>query len=171
MKYLVTGTKSGKEKLKKFACREDAEAFAESCKWDDAKVERIQDEPEDEDRESSMDVRAKSAAARYLELVGYDIIEREYGTPAGYIDIIAEDEDGCLVFIKVKHSSLFKDGFMPADHLADHERAAREAQAAWFFSDADQFVEMPVRFDEIHLLICGTDRAMIRHYANVMGCK
>jgi putative endonuclease len=43
----------------------------------------------------------EAEAVRYLKKKGYRVIERNYRTPLGEIDIIARDED-ILVFIEVK---------------------------------------------------------------------
>jgi len=45
--------------------------------------------------------KAEEAAVEYLLRQGYIILERNYRSPLGEIDIIAEDRD-CLVFIEVR---------------------------------------------------------------------
>ena len=41
-------------------------------------------------------------AARFLKDGGYEILETNYKTPFGEIDIIAKEED-CIVFVEVKY--------------------------------------------------------------------
>ncbi len=48
----------------------------------------------------------ESAAAEYLTALGYEIKERNFRTPTGEIDIIAENE-GKTVFVEVKSRSAY----------------------------------------------------------------
>ena len=45
--------------------------------------------------------QAEAAAFSYLEARGYQIIQRNYSTPLGEIDLIAE-KDGVLIFTEVR---------------------------------------------------------------------
>lgn len=43
----------------------------------------------------------EAAAARHLEAAGYRIVERQFRSPRGEVDLIAE-KDGLLVFVEVR---------------------------------------------------------------------
>ena len=54
----------------------------------------------------------ETIAARFLELKGYRVLERNFRCRTGEIDIIAEDQsDGSLCFAEVKYRSSLKYGY------------------------------------------------------------
>lgn len=110
--------------------------------------------------------RGEAAAARYLELKGYEIVERNWTCPAGEADIIAYDE-GTLVFVEVKTRTNLEKG-LPAEAVTPEKRARYEKIAAWFLRSVD-VCDTPVRFDVVSLLVACEDRALVRHYVNAYG--
>ena len=110
--------------------------------------------------------RGELAAARYLELRGFEILETNWVCPAGEADIVAFDGE-CLVFCEVKTRTSLKKGF-PVEAVNAEKRARYEKIAAWFLKEND-VCNMPVRFDIISLLVVSEDRAMIKHYVNAFG--
>lgn len=110
--------------------------------------------------------RGEDAAARYLQLQGYEILERNWACPAGEADIIALD--GCvLVFIEVKTRASLAKGF-PSDAVTPEKRRRYEKIALWFLKDSD-FVDIPFRFDVIGIVPVDDDRASMRHFVNAFG--
>lgn len=111
--------------------------------------------------------RGESAAARYLEMRGYEVIDRNWTCPAGEADIVALD--GCtLVFVEVKTRSSFEKGF-PSEAVTPEKRARYEKIACWYLHDSD-YVDIPVRFDIIALVVVASDRAIVRHYRDAFNC-
>ena len=111
--------------------------------------------------------RGEKAAARYLELRGYDIVEKNWECPAGEADIIAFD--GCtLVFVEVKTRKNISKGF-PSEAVTQEKRARYEKIAAWFLHE-HAFVDVPVRFDVVAILVVADDRAFVRHYEGAFEC-
>ncbi|MBR3181657.1 MAG: YraN family protein [Eggerthellaceae bacterium] len=111
--------------------------------------------------------RGESAAARYLEMRGYEVIDRNWTCPAGEADIVALD--GCtLVFVEVKTRSSFEKGF-PSEAVTPEKRARYEKIACWYLRDSD-YVDIPVRFDIIALVVVASDRAIVRHYRDAFNC-
>ena len=54
-------------------------------------------------RDRPLGARAEAAAARYLKRHGYRILARNLRTPAGEIDLLAEDrDDDCIAVVEVK---------------------------------------------------------------------
>lgn len=106
------------------------------------------------------------AAEVFLERRGFGIIECPYkdADSDGPIDIIAEDE-GSMVFVAVKCR---KDG----DSLPTYEPDREELESfacRWFREHADDYSDMPFRFDFISILVIAEDRAIIKHYVNAMA--
>lgn len=105
--------------------------------------------------------RGEDAAARYLELMGFELLERNWKCSSGEADIIAWD--GCtLVFIEVKTRTSIEKGF-PAEAVTAEKRRRYEKIACWYLRDC-AFVDIPVRFDVISIMVLTDDRAMVRHY-------
>lgn len=113
---------------------------------------------------SNLIEKAKTAASRFLQHRGYDILEVGWESPAGTADIIAED-CGTLVFADVKARRDIDRGF-PAERLDAAERTRREMIALAYLAEHD-LGEMAVRFDNIALVVAGGNRAMVRHH---IGC-
>lgn len=107
--------------------------------------------------------RGEEAAARYLDRAGLEVLERNWTCPAGEADIIARD--GCtVVFIEVKTRTGIDKGF-PAEAVTPEKRARYEKIAAWYLSKYE-YVDVPVRFDVIALIVLSEDRAFMKHYVN-----
>jgi putative endonuclease len=83
-------------------------------------------------------------AARYLASHGYRIKERNFRTPTGEVDIIAEKGE-VLAFIEVKART--SDTFGPP-HLAVHRRKQRQiVRAAQWYLAEQRTPNPPCRFD------------------------
>lgn len=110
--------------------------------------------------------RGEDAAAHYLCLQGYEMLERNWTCPAGEADIIAEDGD-YIVFCEVKTRSNLDKGF-PCEAVTSKKRHKYELIAAWYLKDHD-VLDRPLRFDIIDILVAAPDRAVIRHFVNAFG--
>ena len=130
---------------------EDAEVFWESS---------------DGKRNKEIGRRGEQAAARYLRLMGFEILERNWVSPWGEADIIATDGD-TLVFVEVKTRTNINKGF-PSESVTPEKRRRYEMLAAWYLRDHG-VLDISVRFDVIGILVVAKDRAMIKHYVNAFG--
>ena len=117
-------------------------------------------------RNKELGRRGEAAAARYLERFGYEILEMNWGCPAGEVDIVARADDA-LVFVEVKTRTSIKKGF-PVETVDAEKRARFEKIAMWYLRDYE-FVDIPVRFDIVSLMVVAEDRALIRHYVNALS--
>lgn len=117
-------------------------------------------------RNREMGRRGERAAARYLERFGYEILELNWECPAGEADIVARDCD-TLVFCEVKTRSGIEKGF-PSEAVDAGKRSRYERIAGWYLRDYD-FVDIPVRFDVIALMVVREDRAFVKHYVNAFA--
>ncbi|MDI6900417.1 MAG: YraN family protein [Anaerosomatales bacterium] len=112
--------------------------------------------------------RGEEAAAAYLERLGYQIVDRNWRTKVGEIDIVALDGE-TLVLCEVKTRRSRRTG-TPEDAVSatKQRRIARLAEA---YLTSAGISGCPVRFDVIGLLVLAEDRALLRHHraAFVLG--
>lgn len=132
--------------------------------------------PEDaqEDEELSpkeLGRKGEEAAARYLILRGYEIIERNWNCRFGEADIIARDPDGVLCFIEVKTRRGVNAG-LPEEAITREKQARYERIALCFLMDFDDWEDNdPVRFDAIGICVSAPHRALLRHHRGCFnGC-
>ena len=107
--------------------------------------------------------KARDAAARYLELRGYEVLDRDWHCGAGAIDIVCWDGD-TLVFADVQAGF---DGFPDGDYLACR-RPQMEAMALAYLGEYD-YTDIPVRFDVLAIVPVGRGKAFLRHQINALG--
>ncbi|WPD22241.1 MAG: YraN family protein [Candidatus Electrothrix aestuarii] len=93
----------------------------------------------------------EDAAVRYLEKMGYTILERNYRLRIGEVDIIARDKE-YLVFIEVKtrRSKTFGSPFDAVDNR-------KQQQIIQVASAYVRGKEVPVRFDVVAVHLSGQD--------------
>lgn len=110
--------------------------------------------------------RGEEATARYIQMLGYEVLERNWTCPAGEADIIARDGE-TLVFIEVKTRSDFDKGF-PGEAVSQKKRQRYEKIACWYLKEYP-YLDIPVRFDVSSLLVVAPNRAFIRYMKNAFG--
>lgn len=105
-------------------------------------------------------------AVRFLERLGYEVLERNWKCSAGEADIIADDE-GNLVFVEVKTRSNIDKGF-PEEAVTPQKRKRYEKIAMWYVAQCHP-EDCLIRFDVIAIMVTGDNCAMLRHYRNAFG--
>ena len=102
-------------------------------------------------------------AAEHLERSGYRIVERNYRTRHGELDIIAAGER-CLVFCEVKTRITGRNGPHPFESIRNGKRSqVRQMAAQWLGERRTQLDEPPqpnLRFDAIGVRLTPTGRLM-----------
>lgn len=99
-------------------------------------------------------------ACAFLKKKSLRILNRNYKTSIGEIDIIATDES-TLIFIEVK--ARFNDDFgLPCEAVTYHKRNKISQVASQYIKQFRLF-EVPVRFDVIEVY---TDQKRINHIEN-----
>ena len=89
-------------------------------------------------------------ACEYLESIGYIILERNFRSKKGEIDIIAKDTD-TLVFCEVKYRSNTRYGL--PEEAVDYRKQDKIRKTAAYYLFRNNFpVETRVRFDVIAVL-------------------
>ena len=106
--------------------------------------------------------RGEAAAARYLEFVGYEILERNWVCPAGEADIVARQGD-TLVFVEVKTRKDERFG-RPALAVDRRKRQALCRGASAFIRRA-HYPSLTYRFDIIEVVGSrdSPDPPVVRH--------
>lgn len=90
-------------------------------------------------------VEAEHAAADYLRLKGYEILEQRYKTPGGEIDVIAR-KSNALVFVEVK---AHKDPEAALYAVNERSRRRIEEAAKHYIAHHEEVAEMDMRFDVV----------------------
>ncbi|MBN1893020.1 YraN family protein [bacterium] len=106
--------------------------------------------------------RGEDAAADYLSARGYRILERNYRTRLGEIDIIAQ-KDHVLVFLEVKTQA--SDAFGPPETWVDIRKQKKIIQAASCYIRESHGSGMDCRFDVIAVRL-GRSGPVCRHIRN-----
>lgn len=88
-------------------------------------------------------------AGQYLELQGYEILEYNFYSRSGEIDIIAK-QDGYLVFIEVKYRKSKVVGH-PLEAVSIQKQRTI-SKCAMFYMKTHGLEYMPVRFDVVGVL-------------------
>ena len=112
--------------------------------------------------------RAVEAAARFLEVRGYETLATGWKSPEtrGTIDLVARDpESDDLVFVDVSARPNSGAGF--GDGRNDRE--TMELLAVSWLVENDFAESVGVRFDKISMIVVGEDRALLRHHINAFG--
>lgn len=109
------------------------------------------------DHHIKLGIKGERMAARYLKRAGWKISEKNFRTPFGEVDIIAERGD-VVAFIEVKTRS--GDDFGAPSEAVDCRRQQRYIQAAKFYF-AGRAMDCTVRFDIIEVV-----RGEINHIEN-----
>ncbi len=93
--------------------------------------------------------RGEDLAAAFLKKQGYKVLERNYRTPLGEIDLIARHQ-GTLVFIEVKTRS--GDRFGSGRDAVHHGKQARLRRTADYYLKQKRLGQAAVRFDVVGIL-------------------
>jgi putative endonuclease len=105
--------------------------------------------------------RGEDAAAAYLERSGFTIVERNWRTRSGEIDIIALDGEA-LVLCEVKTRRTVAKG-SPEDAVTPTKQRRVRRLAEAYIQHAG-IEPVSVRFDVISILVLAEDRALLRHH-------
>ena len=90
-------------------------------------------------------VDAEEHAARYLEALGYEVLERRFKTSYGEVDLIARFEDS-LIFVEVKAHQSKVESLMA---VTARSRQRIQNAALYYMSMYEYTAELGMRFDVI----------------------
>ena len=103
-------------------------------------------------------IEGENIAVEYLKKQGYQILERNFSTKIGELDIIAKDKD-TIVFVEVKTRENTKFG-QPIESITPQKVRNIIRTAQWYLS-AKRKYNSPCRFDVIEVL-----RGEVKHVEN-----
>jgi putative endonuclease len=102
-------------------------------------------------------------AAEHLQRAGYRIVERNYRTRYGELDIVAAG-DGCLVFCEVKTRVAGRRGPDPFEAIGGIKRSqVRQMAAQWLAerrAELDEPAQSRLRFDAIGVRVSAGERLL-----------
>jgi len=101
---------------------------------------------------------AETIATDFLKKIGYKILERNFFTRFGEIDIICKD-DNVLVFVEVR--SLKRKDFHPLQTLS-HQKMRRILNAIeWYLTKNDLYGKQDCRLDIIGVTLSGGSKDIV----------
>jgi putative endonuclease len=108
--------------------------------------------------------KGEEAAALYLLDKGFTILEKNFSTVRGEIDLIARDKDGTLVFVEVK-TAFSPVGGDPSFWVNVKKQRRMGRVAAVYLSNKGK-IDAACRFDVVAVLWMDGGEPCIRHYEN-----
>lgn len=108
----------------------------------------------------------ENMAADYLKKAGYSILERNYRTRMGEIDIIAS-KSGYLIFVEVKTRRNVEYG-MPSEAVNYHKQN-KIIQSALCYLNMTRQVNSPCRFDILEIMLSTNNGMQYNHIVNAFG--
>ena len=104
-------------------------------------------------------------ASRFLENLGYKIIERNFSSKLGEIDIVALDGD-ILVFVEVK--ARWSDNFGLPEEAITPQKIRKIIKTAQYYKLKHPQLPESLRIDAIALdIVLNGETKDIRHYKNI----
>ncbi len=103
-------------------------------------------------------IKGEGLAVKFLKNKGYKIISRNFKTPIGEVDIIAQDGK-ILVFVEVKTRS--DDSFGRPFEAVNHRKREKLKKVALYYMKHHRN-DMPLRFDVLSIEMDG-ERSKIEH--------
>ena len=113
------------------------------------------------DRSKRFGAWGEDAAASYLTENGFRLLERNYRTKYGELDLIAEEGE-TLVFLEVKARHGLSYGSPKAAVDARKQEHLRQA-ALLYLQEHTELAERPLRFDVISIVKENGKRAQLEH--------
>lgn len=104
--------------------------------------------------------KGEDLAAKFLSDKGYKVLERNYRTPYGEIDIICHYQD-TLIFVEVKTRSSQKYG-LPQESITFRKKQHLRKAASLYLNTRETWTRF-IRFDVVAILIQGA-RPSIEHF-------
>lgn len=100
-------------------------------------------------------------AERYLRARGYSVLEKNFRTPFGEIDLIAE-RDGCVVFLEVK--TRISERFGPPLSAITWEKKKKVIKNCQYYLKAKKILWGPCRIDVMGIKLDNSFRVEIIKY-------
>jgi putative endonuclease len=105
-------------------------------------------------------------AVNYLKNIGYYIVDRNFRTKFGEIDIIAKSPEGLLIFVEVKTLSNSKE-ILPEDHMTVKKLNSFKKSSEFYANQNINLSKNGFRLDLIAISLNLNSENKIRHYQNI----
>lgn len=115
-------------------------------------------------RNQATGVQGEQLAVEHLQRQGYALLERNFRSRGGEVDIVAKDRDGCIVFVEVKTRRSLAYG---VPQLAVTQRKQRQiTKGALSWLSYKRLHDHPARFDVIAILLHDGVVHQLEHIVN-----
>ncbi len=112
----------------------------------------------------ALGTRGEELAADHLQAAGYRILERNFRSKGGEVDIVAQDSGGTMVFVEVKTRSSLAFGLPQLAVTPRKQRQIAKGALSWLARHRRQ--QQAARFDVIAILLHDTGRFDLEHIIN-----
>ncbi len=103
-------------------------------------------------------------ATEYLQKSGYTILERNYRSRGGEVDIVARDRDGCIAFVEVKTRQNLSYGLPQFAVTQRKQHQISKGALSWL--TRNRMHGRAARFDVIAVLLQDAAEPKIEHIIN-----
>lgn len=103
-------------------------------------------------------------AAGYLQKAGYRLLERNFRSRGGEVDIVARARDGTIVFVEVKTRRTLAFGLPQLAVTSRKQRQIAKGALAWLARH--QGYDQAARFDVVAVLLHDDGRSELEHIVN-----
>jgi len=115
-------------------------------------------------RNQALGQQGEQAAAAFLLQQGYTVLERNFKSRGGEVDIVVKDRQGCIAFVEVKTRRNLAYG---VPQLAVTPRKQHQiSKAALIWLAKNRLQNSPARFDVIAVLLQNSAEPVIEHIIN-----
>ena len=112
-------------------------------------------------------VRAEEEAARYFEVLSYEILRQRYKTKFGEIDLIVQ-KDNLLCFVEVKMRRNIAEAL---ESITSRAQKRIENSALFFLSEYPEYMNCDMRFDVIAMSYSKDGTLDITHLDNAWEAR
>ena len=108
--------------------------------------------------------QGEQAAADYLLRSGYKILERNFRSRGGEVDIVARDRQGCIAFVEVKTRRSLAYGLPQQAVTTRKQRQISKGALSWL--SRNRLHNSSARFDVIAVLLQNGAEPQLEHIIN-----
>jgi putative endonuclease len=108
--------------------------------------------------------QGEQRATEHLQRKGYTILERNFRSRGGEVDIVARDRDGCIVFVEVKTRRNLAYGLPQLAVTLRKQRQIAKGALTWL--GRNRMHDRAARFDVIAVLLHDDAVHKIEHIVN-----
>ena len=115
-------------------------------------------------RNQAVGALGEQTAADYLAKLGYRILERNFRSRGGEVDIVAKDRQGCIAFVEVKTRRSLAYGLPQQAVTTRKQRQISKGALSWL--SRNRLHDCSARFDVIAVLLQNGAEPQLEHIIN-----